>query len=648
LTNWFKSRNRLQRALVYVAAFFIGLFLLLILFKGSLFSWMLNRQINRLNEQSSYILQIEKAKLEGFSSVQLSSISLCKKSGDSLAYIQDLHIEIRPNRLINRHHVIKSMSMSSGFIRYSRLNSSAPDSLSINKPDNTQDNSNLPTRLYQAFERYFPSQISVSDFHLEYQDSLGHVGLEMENISGNQENLHGKIVLKDDHHAQTWQVSGRLNEGVELEAYAHEKLPLPALYQRFGLDLRSDTLKFSLLKTGTSADGLDFHLSASINDLNLHHPKLSSDTIGFRRLATSMNLSIGYGYIQIDSSSTFTVNEVTGNFGLQAPLSRAGKKYGLMIKTNQLPAQQFFNSLPEGAFDDTRGLKAAGELAYTLRFYMDGAHPDDLIFDAYFTKKDFKIQQYGASRLDKMSAEFEHTVYENDKPFRTFKVGPSNPKFTPIAQVPQNLIRAILVSEDPSFFQHGGFIQEAFRESIATNYKAGSFKRGGSTISMQLIKNVFLSRKKTVFRKMEEALIVWLVEGQHLTNKERMMEVYLNIIEWGPGIYGVNEASHFYFDKAPDQLSLPECIYLANIIPRPKKFKYSFEKDGKLRRYMVDLQTFILRRMLSKEMIQPSDTLTYDPYVQLRGPARGMVVELDTNHIDSLLLDEPATLEIIP
>jgi len=126
------------------------------------------------------------------------------------------------------------------------------------------------------------------------------------------------------------------------------------------------------------------------------------------------------------------------------------------------------------------------------------------------------------------------------------------------------------------------------------------------------------------------------------------MEVYLNIIEWGPGIYGVNEASHFYFDKAPDQLSLPECIYLANIIPRPKKFKYSFEKDGKLRRYMVDLQTFILRRMLSKEMIQPSDTLTYDPYVQLRGPARGMVVELDTNHIDSLLLDEPATLEIIP
>lgn len=647
MINKFKSLSRLQRAFVYTTVFIISLFLLLFLLKGSLFAWMLNRQIERLNAHSAYTIHIEKAELTGFSEVHFSSISLCKKSGDSLAYIQELGIVIRPSRFISRQHLIKSMELNSGFVRYSRFPEQKLDSLPPAESGEMQETDGLPWRLYQVFERYFPSQIAISDFHLSYQDSLGHVGLEMDSIRGNQENLQGKILIKDDHHAQTWQVNGRLNDGIELEAYSPEKAPLPVLYQRFGLDLRSDTLKFSLIKKGLEAEGLQFHLTASIQELQVHHPKLSADTIAFRRLATEMDLSAGLGYIHVDSSSTFTVNEIEGNFALQAPLTRSGNKFGLLIKTKELPAQQFFNSLPVGAFDDTRGLEVSGKLAYTLRFYLDGSHPNDVLFDAYFDKKDFKILHMGESNLSKMRDEFEHTVYENDRPFRSFKVGPSNPHFTPISEVNPNLIQAILVSEDPSFFQHRGFIIEAFRESIATNYKAGSFKRGGSTISMQLIKNVFLSRKKTVFRKIEEALIVWLIEGQHLTSKERMMEVYLNIIEWGPGIYGINEASRFYFSKTPAELTLAECIYLANIIPKPKKFKYSFEKDGQLREYMVDLQRFILRRMVLKEMIDPADTINYNPQIQLSGEARSIVIVIDTlTQSDSLfLLEEELILE---
>ena len=78
---------------------------------------------------------------------------------------------------------------------------------------------------------------------------------------------------------------------------------------------------------------------------------------------------------------------------------------------------------------------------------------------------------------------------------------------------------------------------------------------------MQLVKNVFLSRKKTIARKAEEALIVWLIENNNLTSKERMFEVYLNIIELGPGIYGVGEASRFYFNKKPAELTLSESIF---------------------------------------------------------------------------------------
>lgn len=120
----------------------------------------------------------------------------------------------------------------------------------------------------------------------------------------------------------------------------------------------------------------------------------------------------------------------------------------------------------------------------------------------------------------------------------------------------------------------------------------------------------------------------------------------MNIIEWGPGVYGIGEASQFYFAKRPDQLTLQECIYLANIIPRPKKFKYGFEADGNLRSYMVDLQHFILRRMVMKEMVLPGDTVNYNPGIILSGPARDLVVPVDTLGIDSLILDEEGLIDM--
>lgn len=94
---------------------------------------------------------------------------------------------------------------------------------------------------------------------------------------------------------------------------------------------------------------------------------------------------------------------------------------------------------------------------------------------------------------------------------------------------------AVLQSEDGGFFYHQGFLPDAIREAMVYDLKERRFARGGSTISMQLVKNVFLNRRKNIARKLEEALIVWLIEQNRLTSKERMFEVYLNIAEWGYG-----------------------------------------------------------------------------------------------------------------
>lgn len=648
----FKNLSRLQRVLIYVAAFFLGVILLLLLFKGLLFSWVLNKQIAAINARSSYHITIQESELKGISTAGLFGVLVQSKEGDSLVFIQQLQAGIRPLRLFTGKQLIKSIELHHGFARYERLKpiqSADTDSLEKKEEDAaTGDKEEIPYKVYRLFQRYFPSEMSITHFHLTYSDSLGPVHLALDSIVSDKEALNGRVVLSDDQNKQTWHFHGTMYEGVNLLATAEEHVPLPALYKRFGLDFRSDTIRFALENKGLGAEGFALHLSGSINGLQLYHPKLSADTIGFTYLATEMDLSFANSHLTVDTNSTFVINAIHGTYGLHVPLSRSGNQYALLVKTLDLPANEFFSSLPRGVFDDTRGIEASGNLAYTLRFVMDGDRPRDLFFDSHFDKKNFSIKKYGGTNLALMNGSFTHTVYENERPYRSFVVGPENPSFVPLDAVPQNLINAILVSEDPSFYHHRGFIPEAFRESIAENYRVKSFKRGGSTISMQLVKNVFLSRKKTVFRKIEEALIVWLIEGQGLTSKSRMMEVYVNIIEWAPGVYGIGEASQFYFAKRPDQLTLQECIYLANIIPRPKKFKYGFEADGNLRSYMVDLQHFILRRMVMKEMVPPADTVNYNPGIVLSGPARDLVVPVDTLGVDSLILDEEGLIDLVP
>ena len=138
-------------------------------------------------------------------------------------------------------------------------------------------------------------------------------------------------------------------------------------------------------------------------------------------------------------------------------------------------------------------------------------------------------------------------------------------------EVSEYLKICVLQSEDGGFFYHNGFLPESIREALIVNIKDKKFRRGGSTISMQLAKNLFLSRSKTLSRKLEEMLIVWLIERNRLISKERMFEIYLNIIEWGPGIYGIAEASRFYFHKEPINLTINESIFLASIVPSPKR-----------------------------------------------------------------------------
>ena len=135
--------------------------------------------------------------------------------------------------------------------------------------------------------------------------------------------------------------------------------------------------------------------------------------------------------------------------------------------------------------------------------------------------------------------------------------------------IPQTLKDSVRISEDAAFYQHSGVDFTELKESIKKNWEKGKYARGGSTITQQLAKNLYLSIHKSTLRKIKEYFIARRLEA-HLS-KDRIFHLYLNIIEMGPGIFGVQAASNYYFNKDVNELDLEEIVRLTAIIPRPLK-----------------------------------------------------------------------------
>ena len=178
-----------------------------------------------------------------------------------------------------------------------------------------------------------------------------------------------------------------------------------------------------------------------------------------------------------------------------------------------------------------------------------------------------------SDRLDYLKRGFEYTFLKNDGRKRTIFVGEANPSFTPVSLIPDHLIWAVVVSEDAGFFVHQGIDFQELDAAVKDNIKNHKM-RGGSTITQQLAKNLFLNRDKTLLRKFREVLLS--IELDAALSKERLLEIYLNIIEWAPGIFGISQAAQYYFGKMPFELTPLESAYLASVIPGPAKYHYQF------------------------------------------------------------------------
>lgn len=257
--------------------------------------------------------------------------------------------------------------------------------------------------------------------------------------------------------------------------------------------------------------------------------------------------------------------ELHGLIERNAEWTRAHLRGGVPLES----CQAMLDSAPRGFAPLLTGMKLAGTFSLAGRVEFDTQNLDRMVTE-WTVANECRIT---ATSAETATRRFQQTWVRQvkDAAGRTVALdaGPGAPGWTPRAAISRHMETAVLICEDGGFFRHEGFDQEAIRNSIRENVKAGKFVRGASTISMQLAKNLYLSRDKTLSRKLQEAALTMLLEQE--LSKEQILELYLNVIEFGPGIYGIGAAAQHYFSTTPAELSLGQSLYLASILPNPSR-----------------------------------------------------------------------------
>ncbi len=208
-----------------------------------------------------------------------------------------------------------------------------------------------------------------------------------------------------------------------------------------------------------------------------------------------------------------------------------------------------------------------------------------------------------------------------------------DPNYVKLRDISANARTAVIVSEDGAFYSHHGFDWDELQKSFDKNIEEKTFARGGSTITQQLAKNVYLSGEKSIIRKVKEAMIT--VQIEKLLTKDEILEKYLNVVELGDHLYGIKPAADFYFHKSPAELSPAEGAFLAFLLPNPKKYSQSF-RQKKLTKFAGRQVRSIIDRMYRFKKLDESS----------HASALAQVDRMFGRDDESLPADEPIDEEI--
>lgn len=649
-----KRRKIVFRILLGILILFgIGIVLFLS-FRNTILQEAISKASAKMERDYDAKLSIKTAEFDGLTGVKITDITLVPKNADTLFAIQKLQTSVRFLPLFVGDMQLGTLFVENGLVQLTKKGNKKNFSAFLKREKKSatsgekqkRDYAELAYNLISKGLDLVPTDMEIKNLTFKLDDNGKKAKINLQKLRLANKQLETVIDVQTNTFSQRWNISGFAdprNQKADIAFTNRDTgaIKVPYFDERFNLKSSFDSIRIKVDNISKSGGVLNIDGTSSITNLSVNHPKIATKDVLFKNAAFDYHLVLDENNIGVDSSSTAVLNKI--KFHPYVNLNtETDTIFALKVAIPTMKAQDFIESLPTGLFTHFEGMEAQGEFDYRLDFEFNKNNPKALVFDSKINKKDFKIVKYGDADLSKINGPFTYRAIENDRLQRPVFVGESNPFYTPLSEISPYLRKSVLTTEDPSFFSHRGFINEAFKQSIIKNIKSKKFSRGGSTISMQLVKNVFLTREKTLSRKLEEILLVYILENNRIVSKERMLEVYFNVIEWGPNVYGIGEASQFYFEKHPSQLTLNECLFLASIVPRPKGFMWKFDGTGNLRNQGVLQQKYLTNLMLRRGILTAEDTVYGSIPPQVTGRARSFIriTEIDSTAIDTLDLEE--------
>ena len=311
---------------------------------------------------------------------------------------------------------------------------------------------------------------------------------------------------------------------------------------------------------------------------------------------------------------------------------RAGPRLLLALEVDGLTAREVQTSLPPAMLGPLTDLSVRGAWDWHASVDVNVAQPDSARLTAGVIPHGLQL---GADsprlRIGALAGPFVAEIHLPKNRIVLRELSGANPHFRTLDRISPLLRSALLTNEDGGFYHHRGFNTDAIELAMAANLRSGSFKRGAGTITMQLARNLFLGHQRTLSRKGQEVVLAWVLE--HLTglSKDRLLEVYLNIIEWGPDVHGADEAAHFYFDKDAADVTLDEALFLTVVVPSPSHWRNRFDTSGELRPWARSQMAFIARKMVTRGWLAPEQVPDAEAlHVRLRGAAAGAFAPRDS------------------
>jgi hypothetical protein len=275
------------------------------------------------------------------------------------------------------------------------------------------------------------------------------------------------------------------------------------------------------------------------------------------------------------------------------------REYDIRMRMEAQPCQEVLDAVPPGLVPGLREFELGGDVALDFHAVVKMNDHDATVLEGGFDVDKCKIKKV-PDAISMLEGPFRHVVRMKSGQVAQVPLVQGSPLYSSFDEMSPAIGAAVLSTEDGGFWKHKGYRAQAFLESLRRNVELGTIRRGASTLTMQAVKNVLLTHERTLSRKLQELFLTWVVEKR--LSKTRILEIYLNVVEFGPGIYGVAHASDHYFGKKAGDLNSLEAAFLATLLPKPLE-RHDMWCRGQLTARHEKYVRRVHRRMLSKGRI---------------------------------------------